>query len=221
MQKFAIIVAGGTGTRMQSEVPKQFMLLKGKPVLMHTIEAFNKYDAHLQLILVLPPDQIQAWNTLCSAHDFNSPKIIAGGSTRFYSVQNGLDSIKDENGLVAIHDGVRPLVSQKVISDTFESAKFQTNGIAAVPLKDSIRKIEGDKNIAQDRSQYWLVQTPQTFDLSLIKSAYKRNYEPFFTDDASVFEANGNAIHLIESDYKNIKLTTPEDFDVANAFLSE
>lgn len=219
MQKHAIIVAGGSGTRMQSELPKQFLLLGGKPILMHTMEAFC-FD-EIQITLVLPEDQIQIWEDLCLTHDFNHTiNIISGGATRFQSVKNGLNAIADRTGLVAIHDGVRPLINRRVISKAFNQALSKGCAITSVPLKDSLREVNSAANHAVNRSNFRLIQTPQTFQLDLIKKAFERPYQPTFTDDASVFENSGHSINLIEGDYRNIKITTPEDLSVAESFLA-
>lgn len=219
MQKYAIIVAGGSGTRMQSELPKQFLLLGGKPILMHTIEAFCFDD--IQITLVLPKDQIQIWKDLCLKHSFNHTiNIISGGATRFQSVKNGLNAITNNTGLVAIHDGVRPLIHRSIISEAFNQASSMGSAITSVPLKDSLREITANSNRSVDRSAYRLIQTPQTFQLDLIKKAFERPYQPTFTDDASVFESSGHSINLIEGDYRNIKITTPEDLSVAESFLA-
>ncbi len=218
MQKFAIIVAGGSGTRMQSELPKQFIKLKDEPILMHTIRAFS--FEQIQVIVVLPESQIAFWNDLCQKQAFFlEHQVVAGGNTRFESVKNGLNSIKDLEGLVAIHDGVRPIITKDIILQAFEEAEKHGNAIVSVALKDSIREIQVDKNQAKDRSNYRLIQTPQTFQLQPIKKAFDVDYQPGFTDDASVFEFAGHSIHLIEGDYKNIKITTPEDLVVAESFL--
>lgn len=218
MQKHAIIVAGGSGARMQSELPKQFLLLGGKPILMRTIEAFH-FD-NIKIILVLPKAQIQYWNNLVSEFNFDvNIKIVEGGDTRFQSVKNGLDAIDETNGLVAIHDGVRPLIGKDIIEQTFNLAASNGNAITAVALKDSIRKVTSESNQSVDRSAYRLIQTPQTFQLDLIKGAYSTPFQSSFTDDASVFENYGHSIHLIDGDYRNIKITTPEDLLVAESFL--
>ena len=219
MQKIALIVAGGSGTRMETNVPKQFLLLAGKPILMHTLEAF--YFAGVNhIILVLPQSQIEFWNQLCQTHEFTiKHQLVAGGASRFESVQNGLQYCNN-NDLVAIHDGVRPFISKEIILKSFETALEKGNAVAAVRLKDSIRKVEllGNKNV--NRDNYYLIQTPQTFKVELIKEAYAVQDHINFTDDASVLEANGHAINLIPGDYKNIKITTPEDMLIAEAFLN-
>ena len=218
MQKYAIVVAGGSGTRMKSELPKQFIKLAGKPILMHTLEAFHFDD--IQIILVLPESQIPYWKELVDEHQFKIPhNIIAGGEQRFHSVKNGLSSIKADDGLVAIHDGVRPLIKRQIISESFEQAKRAGNAIASIQLKDSIRSITPHANQQEDRTNFRLIQTPQTFKIQLIKRAFEQEYTPSFTDDASVLEQAGHSINLIEGDYKNIKITTPEDLLVAETLL--
>lgn len=218
MQKYAILVAGGSGTRMKSELPKQFIKLAGKPILMHTLEAFHFDD--IQIILVLPESQIPYWKELVDEHQFKIPhNIIAGGEQRFHSVKNGLSSIKADDGLVAIHDGVRPLIKRQIISESFVQAKRAGNAIASIQLKDSIRSITPHANQQEDRTNFRLIQTPQTFKIQLIKRAFEQEYTPSFTDDASVLEQAGHSINLIEGDYKNIKITTPEDLLVAETLL--
>ncbi len=219
--KFTVIVAGGKGLRMQNEIPKQFMTLKGIPVLMHTVNAFFYADPSIEVVLVLPKAHIKTWQDLVLRYDFNVPhKLIEGGMTRFQSVKNGLDSIRGD-GVVAIHDGVRPLVSKEIINQSYEIARKNGSAIVAVPSKDSIRKKTSLGSMAVDRNDYYMVQTPQTFLLSEIKAAYKVKELDTFTDDASVYEAFGKNINLIEGDYRNIKLTTPEDLVFAEAFLKK
>jgi 2-C-methyl-D-erythritol 4-phosphate cytidylyltransferase len=218
--KYAIIVAGGSGTRMNNDLPKQFILIAGKPLLMHTIECFNKYSTDIHIILVLPSHQIDTWNRLCREFNFKFElKIIAGGSTRFESVRNGLNSINELNGLVAIHDGVRPFIPYSIIEESFQAAEKYGSGITSIPLKDSIRFVNGEKNRSEDRKKFRLMQTPQTFDLSLIKKAYQLANDINFTDDATVIENSGSVVHLIEGSYDNIKITTPEDLYLAEGII--
>lgn len=219
MNKIAIIVAGGKGERMNADIPKQFLEIQGKPILMHTLEAFINFDASLRLILVLPAAQIDFWQTLCKAHDFNIPhQIVAGGQTRFDSVKNGLNVVKSPS-LVAIHDGVRPLVSKETIARCFDTAaKFG----AAIPTMDSIESIRfvdanGSKSV--DRNAYKMVQTPQVFDAELLKKAYEQAFSALFTDDASVVEAMGATVHLVAGNRENIKITTEFDLIVAERLL--
>ena len=217
MKKTALIVAGGNGSRMESDLPKQFILLAGKPILMHTIEAFDQCNVS-DIIVVLPLNQIDFWKELCTQFSFNlAHEIIAGGASRFESVQNGLVRCNEED-LVAIHDGVRPFITAEIINNSFDTAAQKGNAVAAVRLKDSIRKVDllGNKNV--NRDAYFLIQTPQTFKCNIIKEAYQAQDHINFTDDASVLEASGHAINLIPGDYKNIKITTPEDLLVAEAF---
>ncbi len=175
----------------------------------------------MRIIVVLPENEIDTWRELCSHHLFQIPHdVVAGGIQRFDSVKNGLDHIGNKEGLVAIHDGVRPLVTTNIINSSYEVAAEKGNAIVAVPLKDSIRVQENDGNRMVDRSKYYLIQTPQTFRIDLIKSAFDTEYENSFTDDATVLEAYGESINLIEGDYRNIKITTPEDLIIAEAFLN-
>ena len=216
---FAIIVAGGSGTRMQSQLPKQFMAVGGKPVLMHTLQRFRDFSPDIQIILVLPESQMAAWEILCREHGFQvTHRTVAGGKTRFLSVGNGLARITDGNGLVAIHDGVRPFVPVSVIAASFAAAAAHGTGIAAVACKDSIRQLAGTQSVALDRGQIRLVQTPQTFRVGLLRQAFENAPHTDFADDASVAEAAGHAIHLVEGSYRNIKITTPEDLLVAEVF---
>ena len=221
MQKYVVIVAGGSGTRMKREVPKQFIPVAGKPILMHTLEAFHKVSDQIQIILVLPESQILGWKSLCAQYNFNLSHITAtGGETRFHSVKNGLDKIKGD-GLVAIHDGVRPMVTEQIILNAFAMAEQKGNAIAAVALKDSIRHVQGDINKVANRSEFQLIQTPQTFSVNLIKAAFDTPYSDSFTDDATVLEAVGHKINLIAGDYSNIKITTPEDLVLAESLLNQ
>ncbi|MDN4164841.1 2-C-methyl-D-erythritol 4-phosphate cytidylyltransferase [Cytophagales bacterium LB-30] len=221
MHEYALIVAGGSGSRMRSEVPKQFLLLQGKPVLMHTLETFHTYSPSVEIILVLPENQLDTWSKLCQEYNFTIPHHIQrGGNTRFQSVKNGLALVINE-GLVAIHDGVRPLLGQELLKKCFQEAALFGNSVAAVPAKDSLRWVEGYDNKSVERKYYWQIQTPQTFRCSVIKEAYKTEERETFTDDASVAEAAGAHIHLTTGDYRNIKITTPEDLVIADALLSK
>lgn len=219
MQKYVVIVAGGSGTRMKREIPKQFISVAGKPILMHTLEAFYQFSNQIKIILVLPESQVLGWKSLCSQYAFNLPHTTTvGGATRFHSVKNGLAQIEGD-GLVAIHDGVRPMVSDQIILNAYAVAEQKGNAIAAVPLKDSIRWSDGNQNKVMNRDDYQLIQTPQTFQVNLIKSAFNQDHDPGFTDDATVLESTGAKINLIEGDYSNIKITTPEDLVVAESLL--
>lgn len=216
MKNYVIIVAGGKGLRMGGEIPKQFLPVKGKPVLMRTLEVFHAYDPHLELILVLPVDQQAYWEKLCTTYGFTLPHRVAdGGETRFHSVKNGL-ALVDEEGLVGVHDGVRPFVSLEVIRDCYREAAQKEAVIPVVEVVETLRKLAGEsESETVPRSRYRLVQTPQVFTVSLLKQAYAQPYSPMFTDDASVVEAAGHAVHLIPGNRENIKLTTPFDLKVA------
>lgn len=220
LKEYALIVAGGKGTRIRSAVPKQFIVVNGLPVLMHTVNAFFRYSEKITVILVLPEDDFTTWRSLCEKYSFSNPLILQkGGDTRFQSVRNGLGSIQGE-GLVAIHDGVRPLVSEDIIAASFRLAAVHQSAVAAVRLKESIRMTDQDNTQAMDRSRFRLIQTPQTFNVSLIREAYKMKEDQSLTDDASVAERSGHTISLFEGSYENIKITTSEDLLIAEALLT-
>lgn len=220
MRKYAIIVAGGAGIRMGHDIPKQFIAVGGMPILMHTLNAFHATDSSIHIIVVLPADQIKYWQSLCDHYQFDAPHDIAeGGNTRFQSVKNGLSLVPNE-ALVAIHDGVRPFVDAETIEAAYTKANEVGSAVVYVPAKESLRVIEdAGESKAVDRSKYAVIQTPQTFKSSLIKAAFAQEESTAFTDDASVLEAFGGQIHLIEGNYKNIKITTKEDLLIAEAFL--
>lgn len=221
MKKFVLIVAGGSGLRMGTDLPKQFLELCGKPVLMHTIQRFYDYDPHCELILVLPLLQQEYWSQLCMEHSFTLPHLIAtGGETRFDSVKNGLGLIQGE-GVIFIHDGVRPLVSGETLGRCFETAKEYGNALPVLPVQESLRQLVGDQNRAVDRSLYLIVQTPQTFHSAQIQQAFSQPYDPAFTDDATVAEKAGFPIHLVEGNRENIKITTPTDLIIAGVLMGE
>lgn len=218
MKRYVIIVAGGKGMRMGGDVPKQFRPIGGKPVLMRTIEAFRRVYDDIQVILVLPHDQQAYWARLCQEYDFGIPFLTAdGGDSRFHSVRNGLALVPDEaEGLVGVHDGVRPFVSEDTIRRCYEAAWEQGAAIPVVPVVETVRQIlpEGD-NFTVDRDQFRLVQTPQVFTVGVLKKAYLQPYQREFTDDASVVEEMGHTIVLVEGNRGNIKLTTPDDLKLA------
>ncbi len=223
-QKYAVIVAGGSGSRMGSEIPKQFLPLAGKPILLHTIERFLTIE-EVQIILVLPEKDIEYWNELIEKVSFEpgklaAIKIVAGGNSRFQSVKNGLAYIKADS-LVAVHDGVRPLISSEIIRYSFTIADQSGSAVTSVPLKDSIREVDENKQSrAVERSRFRLMQTPQTFRSEIIKKAFEVEEQSFFTDCASVLEYAGFQINLIDGSYENIKITTPEDLLIAGALLN-
>lgn len=218
--EYVLIVAGGKGLRMGTDIPKQFLPVGGKPVLMRTLEAFYAYSRDIQIILVLPPEQQGYWQELCAEHRFTIPHRIAdGGETRFHSVRNGL-ALVDGPGLVAVHDGVRPFVSQEVIARCFALAAAELAVVPVVKVVETVRRLTdvgGSQTV--DRDAYRLVQTPQVFDAEVLKQAYDMPYTPAFTDDASVVEAWGVPVTLTEGNRENIKITTPFDLKVAAALL--
>ncbi len=222
MQKFAIIVAGGSGSRMKSTLPKQFLKIGHQPILMHTIEKFYRYDPAMAVILALPEQEFATWEKLKEEYDFKIPVLLSkGGATRFESVKNALDLIPEEESLVAVHDGVRPFVSLKNIEESFETAYQKGSAVTVIPLKDSIRKFTEEGSVALDRTQYCLVQTPQTFRSSILKKAYCIAYTDDLTDDASVVEKINVEINLVQGSYRNIKITSPEDMLIAEVFIKE
>ena len=231
MTDYVIIVAGGKGLRMGSDIPKQFLPIGGKPVLMRTVERFREYDKDLQIILVLPEAQQDYWKELCQQYHFPLPQqredgrglylLANGGQTRFHSVQNGLALIPDDaEGVVGVHDGVRPFPSIEVIARCYETAREKKAVIPVIPVVETVRHLEGEKSITVPRGEYRLVQTPQTFDIQMLKAANRQPYEEGFTDDASVVEAYGHPISLVEGNRENIKITTPYDIVVANAIIN-
>lgn len=216
MKYYAIIVAGGSGNRMQSVVPKQFLLLNGKPVLMHTIAAFNACELKPEILLVLHIDQHKYWEELCLQYNFDIPhQVIKGGRQRFHSVKNGLKAIKGK-GFVAVHDAVRPLIHPKLITKSYQVAAEKGNCVIGITPTDSVRQLlEGGKSIALSRDQLTLIQTPQTFEVGSLKKAYQTPYRNDFTDDASVAEYCGLKINLITGARENIKITYAEDLEIA------
>ena len=220
MKKYIIIVAGGKGLRMGGEIPKQFLPIGGKPVLMRTMEAFHAFDAEIQIVLVLPVAQQAYWKELCEQYAFTLPYRLAdGGETRFHSVKNGLDTIPtDEEALVGVHDGVRPFVSAEVIARCYAEAARVGAVVPVTDVVETVRHLEdGRRSTTVNRDEYKLVQTPQVFSLALLKQAYAQPYVPAFTDDASVVEALGHEVTLVQGNRENIKITTPFDLVVARS----
>lgn len=217
--KYALIVAGGKGLRMGTELPKQFLLVGGKPVLMRTLEAFYTYDPEIRIILVLPHSQQEYWKQLCREYHFSIlHTIVDGGDARFHSVKNGLALVKTP-GLVGVHDGVRPFVSLEVISRCYALAMEKKAVIPVVDVVETVRHLEGEQSTTVNRDNYKLVQTPQVFDATLLKEAYRQPYTPHFTDDASVVEALGTPVFLTAGNRENIKITTPFDLRIATALI--
>ncbi|HEX2393997.1 MAG TPA: 2-C-methyl-D-erythritol 4-phosphate cytidylyltransferase [Bacteroidales bacterium] len=220
MDKIVMIVAGGTGTRMNAGIPKQFVLLDKRPVLMHTVEVFRKYDIHIRIIVVLPEDQIGIWKGLCNQYNFAvEHEIGSGGETRFHSVKRNLSSVPD-NCLVGIHDGVRPLVSLETIERCYAAALKNGNAIPTIKIPETLRRIEGAKSVQVDRELYCLIQTPQVFMGNILKKAYRQDYREEFTDDAGVIESAGYAIYLVDGNPENIKITYKNDLKTAAALIS-
>lgn len=219
MKKYIIIVAGGSGTRMNSSVPKQFMELNGKPVLMHTIEKFHQTFPDIHIVVVLANQLMDEWKQLCLKHNFKTNhQLVDGGETRFHSVKNGLH-IVPENCIVGIHDAARPLVNTDTIIRTFIAAEKLGNAIPFTPIEESIREKNNSDNKAVDRNQFVIIQTPQCFQSTFLKKAFLQPYNDSFTDDASVLEASGGKINLVEGNKENIKITTPQDLIVAQALM--
>lgn len=215
MKKHVIIVAGGKGLRMGGDIPKQFLPIAGKPVLMRTLEAFHAYDASIHIILVLPISQQAYWKELCQEYHFELPYDLAnGGETRFHSVKNGLALVEGE-GLVGVHDGVRPFVSREVIARCYDEALIKKAVIPVIGVVETVRHLIGEESETVPRDQYKLVQTPQVFDASLLHQAYEQEFTELFTDDASVVEALGEKVYLVEGNRENVKLTTPFDLKLA------
>jgi 2-C-methyl-D-erythritol 4-phosphate cytidylyltransferase len=220
MQLYVVIVAGGSGKRMGAEVPKQFLELAGRPVLMHTIERFKSFSDSIEIITVLPENQLRHWIDLQNKYSFTVPQtIVKGGSTRFHSVRNGLKFVNIP-GLVAIHDGVRPFVSLDTIQRCFSVAEKLGNAVPAISPVESLRMISETGNTPVNRLHIKQIQTPQVFSAELIKRAYLQEYKPEFSDDATVLEAGGEKINLIEGNRENIKITNPEDLLISSALLS-
>ena len=225
MKTVSIIVAGGSGTRFGAQLPKQFLELAGKPILMHSIEVFGKNgDGSFDVIVTLPEGQMALWQQLCEKYAFDVPhRVVAGGETRWHSVKNALDSIVDIAGVdvIAVHDGVRPLATAELIGRTIEAARRDGAAIPVVMLNDSVRQVTGDASHALDRSTLRAVQTPQAFDARLLMDAYSLPYQPTFTDDASVVEQFGHPVTLVEGDPNNLKITRPMDLAVAEYLLNQ
>ena len=208
---------------MGGEMPKQFQLLGGRPIVMRTIENLYALDSSLQIILVLPQEHIELWRALCKEHSFEVPLMLtAGGTTRFHSVQNGLALVDDiDEALVGVHDGVRPFVSQRLYDDAFREARISGAVIPMIDIQDSLRHIIGGNGASEvvSRDRYRLVQTPQVFKLSVLRKAYEQRFVESFTDDASVVEAAGLSVAAVEGNRENIKLTTPYDMMIAKTIM--
>jgi 2-C-methyl-D-erythritol 4-phosphate cytidylyltransferase len=226
LKKYAIIVAGGTGQRMNSSIPKQFLRIQNKPILYYTLRQFKRAIPEIELILVLPKDQISTWLNLCQEFsDFEQeiPHLLTeGGESRFHSSKNGIKAITDlENCLVGIHDGVRPLVSIACIQEAYHVSLEHKNAVLSVSSKDSIRFWDSNTQsyLSINRDEVRIIQTPQVFHLFTLRKAFDQTYSELFTDDASVVEKIGETINLINGNYENIKITTPDDLLIAESLL--
>lgn len=217
-----IIVAGGKGLRMGGDIPKQFLPVGGKPILMRTIDRFLQYDEKMQVVLVLPESQQDYWRTLCDEYHFSQPYTLAnGGETRFHSVKNGLVKVAPDALLIGVHDGVRPFVSLDTIRATYDEASRSEAVVPVIEVVETVRHLVDGKSITVPRSDYRLVQTPQVFSASLLRQAYEQPYTDFFTDDASVVERLGHPVTLVPGNRENIKITTPFDLTVAASWCLE
>lgn len=219
MNKTVIIVAGGSGSRMNAQIPKQFLLLKNEPVLMHSIKRFYSFDSKIRIIVALPEEHISYWETLCEQHGFGiQHTVVNGGESRFHSVRNALEKI-DKDHLVGVHDGVRPLVSESTIQTCFDMASVMGNAVPVTDPVESVRKVHEGKSVALEREKLKMVQTPQVFKGEILIEAYRSIESSCFTDDASVVESAGNSIHLVEGNRENIKITTSLDLLIAEAII--
>ncbi|MCD6366332.1 MAG: 2-C-methyl-D-erythritol 4-phosphate cytidylyltransferase [Bacteroidales bacterium] len=223
MKRYAIIVAGGIGKRMGTDVPKQFLPLGHKPVLIHTLDTFYRFDSQITVFLVLPEAYFDDWNVLAEQYRFSRfPVLVGGGESRFLSVKNALDIILDDNGVVLVHDGVRPLVSMQLIKTIFEATETDKAVIPVLSLTSSIReKMDNDIVRYADRNRFVAVQTPQGFNVNVLKEAYTQPFSEAFTDDASVVEKMGVDIRFVQGEQRNIKITTQADMELAEFYLSK
>lgn len=221
MKDYLIVVAGGSGSRMNSPIPKQFIELSGLPIVMHTLHKFHRYNPQLEVVLALHTDYLDYWDKLCAQHHFHvAHRVVPGGAERFYSVKQALDSIEDSFGIVAVHDAVRPFVSLRTIEACYDMARQHCIAVPVIKPSDSVRIIEEGRSSAADRRKFRLVQTPQCFELSLLRQAYAQPFQPSFTDDAAVVEALGETVCLVEGNRENFKITTPEDLRMAEAMMA-
>jgi len=214
-----IVVAGGNGSRMGAEVPKQFLPLRGVPLLMHTLARLHGMDSSMQIILALPKEHIPLWENLVAEHKFTVPHMtVAGGNTRFRSVENALEAANDSD-LIGVHDGVRPFVSKEVVENCFKAAEMHGAAVPVVPIVQSLRRWDGEMSEAVDRNAFRAVQTPQCFRTDILKNAFVNATHDLFTDDAAVVEANGHRIALVDGNMENIKVTTPLDMRLAELLI--
>ncbi len=217
-----IFVAGGTGTRMGSALPKQFLTLNNTPILIHTLRNFHAFNPFFEMVVVMHHDNISFWKDLCLQFE-NVPAhmVVAGGEERFHSVKNGLNALSESVNSVAVHDAVRPLVSHETLARCFQALNENAAVVPAIPINDSIREVHGTENKSVDRSLFKRIQTPQCFHATVLKEAYNQPFSPLFTDDASVVEANGHSVFLVEGNLENIKITSPIDLTVGEALTAK
>jgi len=221
MKKIAIIVAGGTGQRMGSVVPKQFLEIEGKAILLHTIDQFTAAFSDIELVIVLPQGYIEEGQTLLAQNGYNkNVQFVAGGETRFQSVKNGLTKVTSD-AIVFVHDAVRCLLTPALIQRCYQQAAEKGSAIPAVSATDTVRLIQGTGHILLDRENVMLIQTPQTFQAALLLEAFKQDYVPEFTDEANVVEANGKSVYLVDGEFENIKITRPLDLAIAEYILAK
>ncbi|MBP3253160.1 MAG: 2-C-methyl-D-erythritol 4-phosphate cytidylyltransferase [Bacteroidales bacterium] len=217
-----IILACGEGKRMGSDIPKQFMCVAGKPLILHTAERIHAFDSSYNIIIVINQNHRDIWDSITEKHNFRVPvTLVYGGKERFYSVRNGLQQVKEDSAIVAVHDGVRPFVTKQMFEDSFVSAEKYGNGVCAVKSSDSVRIGAVDDNKSTERNNVFLMQTPQTFRADILKKAYNQPYNEKFTDDASVAEATGEKIYITQGGRENIKITYPFDLLLAEQILKQ
>jgi 2-C-methyl-D-erythritol 4-phosphate cytidylyltransferase len=222
VKQAVIFVAGGTGTRMGSPLPKQFLTLNNTPILIHTLRNFFSFNRNLEMIVVMHHDYISFWKDLClQFEDVPEHTVVAGGEERFHSVKNGIEAVSFDVQHIAIHDAVRPLVSHETLTRCFNTLNEHNAVVPAIPINDSIREVHGVLNKSVDRSLYKRIQTPQCFESSMLKEAYSKPFSPLFTDDASVVEANGHSVFLVEGNLENIKITSPIDLIVGESLTAK
>ncbi len=217
-----IFVAGGTGTRMGRPLPKQFLTLNNTPILIHTLRNFFSFNRNFEMIVVMHHDYISFWKDLClQFEEVPEHTVVAGGEERFHSVKNGIEAVSSDVQHIAIHDAVRPLVSHETLMRCFNALNEHNAVVPAIPINDSIREVHGVLNKSVDRSLYKRIQTPQCFESRMLKEAYSKPFSPLFTDDASVVEANGHSVFLVEGNLENIKITSPIDLIVGESLTAK
>ena len=217
-----IFVAGGTGTRMGSALPKQFLKLNNTPILIHTLRNFHAFNPFFEMVVVMHHDYISFWKDLCLQFEHvPAHTVVAGGEERFHSVKNGIEAVSSDVKHIAIHDAVRPLVSHETLTRCFNTLNEHNAVVPAIPINDSIREVHGVINKSVDRSLYKRIQTPQCFESTVLKEAYSKPFSPLFTDDASVVEANGHSVFLVEGNLENIKITSPIDLIVGESLTAK